>query len=148
MPRSTMYCSLFQAIICMSNAQILLRALILPVQILFNRPREGKPGRNNFGTQMGTTCRADSWKLYSWPSQLRAPPSHVAQVHVGRGDHACGWRTRNGKKTATIPSALMMGTMMLAAHHSRSIPIHTPLHTRYLPLSNAELKRSASWMWR
>ena len=29
-----------------------------------------------------------------------------------------------------MPSALMIGTMIQAAHHSSSMPIHTPLHPR------------------
>ena len=29
-----------------------------------------------------------------------------------------------------MPSALMMGTMILAAQHSSSMPIHTPLRPR------------------
>lgn len=34
---------------------------------------------------------------------------------------------RNGKKTAMIPSALMMGKMMEAAQYKSNNPIHTPL---------------------
>ena len=40
---------------------------------------------------------------------------------------ACGLRTRYGKKTGRMPSARMMGRMMLAAQHSSRMPIHSPL---------------------
>lgn len=57
---------------------------------------------------------------------------------------ACTWGrlTRYGKKTATMPSPLMMGRMMDAAHHNSKTPIHTPLHQHHSKLTLLQQRHS------